>query len=51
MLIEKAKEFDLIITTGKWKNLTNLQRYTLLKLCRPGHENKNFPKAVKEFGL
>jgi hypothetical protein len=51
MLLEKAKEFDLIITTGKWKNLTNLQRYTLLKLCRPGHENKNFPKAVKEFGL
>jgi hypothetical protein len=51
MLFEKAKEFDLNITIDKWKSLTNLQRYTLLKLCRPGHENKNFPKAVKEFGL
>ncbi len=51
ILLEKAKEFDLIITPGKWKDLTNLQRYTLLKLCRPGHENKNFQKAIKEFGL
>ena len=51
MLAEKAKEFDLIITTAKWKVLSNLQRFTLLKLCRPGHENKNFSKAIKEFGL
>jgi hypothetical protein len=51
MLKEKAKEFDLVITIGKWKALTNLQRFTLLKLCRPGHENKNFPKAIKEFNL
>ncbi len=51
MLQEKANEFDLIITTEKWKALTNLQRFTLLKLCRPGHENKNFPKAIKEFNL
>jgi hypothetical protein len=28
-----------------------LQRFVLIKLCRPGHENENFPKAVKEFGL
>lgn len=51
MLQEKAKEFELIITIEKWKKLTDLQRYALLKLCRPGHENKNFPKAIKEFGL
>ncbi|GAB2833386.1 nitrate reductase associated protein [Ferruginibacter profundus] len=51
MLAEKAKEFELIITPEKWSSLTNLQRFTLLKLCRPGHENKNFPKAIKEFGL
>jgi hypothetical protein len=51
MLAEKAKEFDLIITPEKWSSLTNLQRFALLKLCRPGHENKNFPKAIKEFGL
>ncbi|MGC4102109.1 nitrate reductase associated protein [Ferruginibacter sp.] len=51
MLVEKAKEFDLVITKQQWSSLTNLQRFTLLKLCRPGHENKNFPKAIKEFGL
>ncbi len=51
MLLQKVKEFDLCITTDKWKSFTNLQRYALLKLCRPGHENKNFPKAAKEFGL
>jgi hypothetical protein len=51
LLNEKAKEFDLNITTHMWARLTNLQRFTLLKLCRPGHENKNFPKAIKEFNL
>ncbi len=51
ILADKAKEFDVIISTDKWKTLTNLQRYTLLKLCRPGHENKNFIKAIYEFGL
>ena len=51
MLQEKAKELDLIITTQKWASLTNLQRFALLKLCRPGHENKNFPKAITEFKL
>jgi hypothetical protein len=51
MLQEKAKNLNLLINTEKWKNITDLQRYALLKLCRPGHENKNFPKAIKEFGL
>lgn len=50
-LKEKANEFDWEISVMQWKNLTNLQRFVLLKLCRPGHENKNFPKAMKEFGL
>ena len=48
---EKAKEFDWQISIEKWKSLTQLQRFALLKLCRPGHENKNFPKAMKEFKL
>ena len=51
MLEEKAMEFNLIISPMQWKQLTSLQRFTLLKLCRPGHENKNFPKAILEFGL
>ena len=51
MLQEKANECGWTITTEQWAGLTNLQRFALLKLCRPGHENKNFPKAMKEFGL
>jgi hypothetical protein len=51
MLIEKAMELQLILSIEQWGRLTDLQRYALLKLCRPGHENKNFPKAVQEFGL
>ena len=51
ILIKKTEELDLEISIVQWQNLTNIQRFALLKLCRPGHENKNFPKAVAEFGL
>ena len=50
-LVEKLKEFDWNLSISQWKFLTDLQRFALLKLCRPGHENKNFPKAMKEFNL
>ena len=46
-----AVEHHCNLTLEAWKGLSNLQRFALLKLCRPGHENKNFPKAMKEFGL
>ncbi len=51
MLIEKLREFNWNLPIARWEGLTDLQRFALLKLCRPGHENKNFPKAMKEFGL
>jgi len=51
LLEEKAEEFNWKIGLNKWQTLTDLQRFALLKLCRPGHENKNFPKAMKEFNL
>ena len=51
MLSQKASEFDWNISSSQWKKLTDLQRFALLKLCRPGHENANFPKAMKEFNL
>ena len=50
-LIEKVKEYHLTIFGEQWKSLTDLQRFALLKLCKAGHENKNFPKAMKEFHL
>ena len=51
ILQEKFKELDRYISAEQWNGLTDLQRFALLKLCRPGHENRNFPKAMKEFGL
>ena len=51
LLLQKAKEFNWEITKQQWSGLTNLQRFALTKLYRPGHENKNFPKAMKEFGI
>lgn len=50
-LIEKLEELGWNLPISQWKCLTDLQRFALLKLCRPGHENKNFPKAMKEFNL
>jgi hypothetical protein len=34
-----------------WAALTPLQRFTLLKLTREGHDNENFEPALREFGL
>jgi hypothetical protein len=50
-LNEKANEFGWEITAEQWMRLSNLQRFALLKLCKPGHENKNFPRAMKEFKM
>jgi hypothetical protein len=50
-LSEKLEEHGWYISVEQWKNLSDLQRFALLKLCREGHENKNFLKAVKEFHL
>jgi hypothetical protein len=48
---EKAAEFDVAITAEQWAKLTPLQRFALIKLSRPSHENKNFLPALKEFNL
>ena len=50
-LKEKLNELNLHLSLAQWQKLSTLQRFALLKLTRPGHENKNFPKAMKEFGL
>ena len=51
VLAEKLQEFGKELSIEKWSSLSNLQRFALLKLCRPKHENRNFPRAVKEFSL
>jgi hypothetical protein len=50
-LQQQAQLIGSEISIGQWRNLYLLQRFALLKLCRPGHENRNFPIAMKEFGL
>lgn len=50
-LQEKASEFEIEIKPEQWQNLTPLQRFALIKLSRPSHENKNFYPALKEFEI
>jgi hypothetical protein len=35
----------------QWAALTELQRFAVFKLTRPGHTNENFIPAMREFGL
>jgi hypothetical protein len=48
---EKLQESSFDLSLPQWQQLTHLQRFALLKLSYPGHENKNFPRAMAEFGL
>ncbi|MFN6562293.1 MAG: nitrate reductase associated protein [Nostoc sp. ChiSLP01] len=48
---EKAQEIGVALTQEKWASLRPLQRFALIKLSRPGHENKNFKRAIAEFHL
>ncbi|MCP9800170.1 nitrate reductase associated protein [Synechococcus sp. RedBA-s] len=35
----------------QWQSLDELQRFALAKLSHPGHEHRNLPRALREFGL
>jgi len=48
---ERLQELNVEFTIGQWASLSILRRFALLKLTRSSHENRNFPKALKEFGL
>lgn len=39
------------LTVGQWAGLSDLQRFVLFKLTRPGHDNDNLEPAMREFGL
>ncbi|MFQ4138409.1 nitrate reductase associated protein [Nodosilinea sp. PGN35] len=39
------------IGLDQWRSLRPLQRFALIKLSRPSHENRNFYPALVEFGL
>jgi hypothetical protein len=48
---EKSASLNFNITLEGWSSLGSLQRFALIKLSRPGHENRNFLPALREFGL
>lgn len=48
---DKAAEFDVKISLEQWQQLSPLQRFVLIKLSRPSHENRNFYPALQEFGI
>jgi hypothetical protein len=50
-VLQKAREVGIKIDQSPWKRLTPLQRFALIKLSRPSHENKNFLPALQEFNL
>lgn len=48
---QQANRHQVSLTSQQWLALTPLQRFALIKLSRPGHENRNFLPALAEFGL
>ena len=48
---KKFKEQSVPLSLSQWAGLSELQRFALIKLSRPSHENSNFLPAVKEFSL
>ena len=47
----KATECQVKISLEQWSQLSPAQRFALIKLSRPSHENKNFLPALQEFNL
>lgn len=47
----QAVAHGLEISANAWQGLTPAQRFALIKLSRPSHENRNFVPALQEFGL
>ena len=51
ILQQRAEEVGVKMTLARWAALNPLQRFVLIKLSRPSHENKNFFPALQEFNL
>ena len=51
VLAASCTQLGLGVRAGGWAELTELQRFALVKLSHPGHEHRNLPRALAEFGL
>ncbi|NJL45476.1 MAG: nitrate reductase maturation protein NarM [Leptolyngbyaceae cyanobacterium SM2_3_12] len=50
-VLAQAQSCGCSLSLDQWQALQPLQRFALIKLSRPGHENLNFLPALVEFGL
>ena len=48
---QRTAQLGINLTVEQWRRLTELQRFALIKLSRPSHENRNFYPAIQEFEL
>lgn len=51
ILCEKLEQLRYTISSAQWYRLSILQRFALVKLSASAHEQKNFPRALREFNL
>jgi hypothetical protein len=51
VLAASCRQLGLPVSRKTWAELDELQRFALVKLCHPGHEHRNLPRALAEFGL
>ena len=51
VLAASCAQLGLELRSDGWMALNELQRFALVKLSHPGHEHRNLPQALAEFGL
>ncbi|MBM5799618.1 MAG: hypothetical protein FJ077_01995 [Cyanobacteria bacterium K_DeepCast_35m_m2_023] len=49
-VLASCRQLGLTPLTSAWSGLNELQRFALVKLSHPGHEHRNLPRALAEFG-
>ncbi|MCS5698677.1 nitrate reductase associated protein [Cyanobium sp. FGCU-52] len=51
VLLSSCSQLGVAVRAEDWARLDELQRFALVKLSHPGHEHRNLPRALAEFGL
>jgi hypothetical protein len=50
-ILDRATALGINLKLPQWVALSPSQRFALIKLSRPSHENSNFLPALREFNL
>jgi hypothetical protein len=50
-ILQKAQLLGCNLKLDRWKKLSSLQRFVLIKLTKSSHEQNNFLPALREFKL